>query len=242
MNKKKTVSLCITVLALLFSVFGTVYAQVDDNQQYQSIIVSTPTVEPTVTGTSVVNYSHPIIKLLDAYFGALFGTPIPTSTETPVPGETPVVTETPVPGETPVVTETPVPGETPVVTETPVPTEDTGLTDVGEQIAGYHADGMGFGVLVKLYSIAAESKAACASSSAAAVEPTACVPVTVEELITAFKSGEGIGELMKEYGRPSMLGVGHVRKALKQAQNQDIEKGQQNDHGNNPDKNNGKKK
>ncbi len=77
----------------------------------------------------------------------------------------------------------------------------------GDEIAGYHDEGMGFGVLVKLYQMAAESQEACSDAE------EAC-GVTVEELIEAFQSGQGMGQLFKEYGKPSMLGVGHVRKAL----------------------------
>jgi hypothetical protein len=255
MNKKKTLSVCVTLLALLFSVFGTAAAHVDNSQQFQSITAGTPTVQPTETGTGVVNYSQPIVSLLDAFFGSLFGTPVPT--DTPAPIGTPVTSGTPVPGGTPVVTDTPVPGGTPVASETavvdgtptgitPVPTDEAGLT-VGEQVAGYHADGMGFGVLVKIYSMAAASKAACDSAAGAATTSagdtttaTTCVPVTVDELVTAFKSGKGMGELMKEYGRPSMMGVGQVRKALKNEQNQDTQNApQQSKPGNSSNNGNG---
>jgi hypothetical protein len=214
MNKKNIAFFAIIVLVLLFSVFGTVAAQADGSQQPQATVTDTPTVEPTEptepTETPVVNYDHPIVVLLDAYFGSLFPDPSPTPTETPVTTETPVVTET------------------------PVPTPDTGLTTVGEQIATYHADGMGFGVLVKLYAMAAESNAACTGDAA-------CTPVTVEELVTAFDSGTGIGELMKEYGRPSLLGVGHVRNALEE-QNPGLGNGPQKENGKSGDKEKGGKK
>jgi hypothetical protein len=68
------------------------------------------------------------------------------------------------------------------------------LVQVSDQIAAYHADGMGFGVLVKLYALAGDSDA-----------------VTVEELVVTFQSGTGMGQIFKEYGKPSKLGVGHVR-------------------------------
>jgi hypothetical protein len=85
--------------------------------------------------------------------------------------------------------------------------EEGTVVQPGDEIAGYHDEGMGFGVLVKLYQMAAESQEACSDAE------EAC-GVTVEELIAAFQSGQGMGQLFKEYGKPSMLGVGHVRKAL----------------------------
>jgi hypothetical protein len=75
----------------------------------------------------------------------------------------------------------------------------TTITDVGGEIAAYHDDGMGFGVLVKLYAIAGASESG----------------VSVEDLVGMFKDGMGMGQLFKEYGKPGLLGVGHVRKALK---------------------------
>jgi hypothetical protein len=85
--------------------------------------------------------------------------------------------------------------------------EENAVVQPGDDIAAYHEDGMGFGVLVKLYQMAAESQEACLDAE------DAC-GVTVEELVEAFQSGQGLGQLFKEYGKPSMLGVGHVRKAL----------------------------
>jgi hypothetical protein len=76
----------------------------------------------------------------------------------------------------------------------------------GDEIDAYHEDGYGFGVLVKLYAMAAASQEACAGVE----DPCG---VTVEELIDAFQSGIGLGELFAEYGRPSLRGVGHVRHA-----------------------------
>jgi hypothetical protein len=85
--------------------------------------------------------------------------------------------------------------------------EEGAIVQPGDNIAAYHEEGMGFGVLVKLYQMAAESQEACLDAE------EAC-GVTVEELIEAFQSGQGLGQLFKECGKPSMLGVGHVRKAL----------------------------
>jgi hypothetical protein len=88
---------------------------------------------------------------------------------------------------------------------------------VAEEVVVYHPPGeagegegsVGYGVLVKMYAMAAESREACAASE----EP--CVPVTVEELMAAYESGVGMGELFKEYGKPSVLGVGHLKQGDK---------------------------
>lgn len=77
--------------------------------------------------------------------------------------------------------------------------EDGKLVQVSEEIEALHAEGFGFGVLVKLFAIAAESEG----------------EVTVEELLEAFASGTGIGELFQEFGKPSIVGVGHVIQAEK---------------------------
>lgn len=82
--------------------------------------------------------------------------------------------------------------------------EDGTVVQPGSQIASYHEEGMGFGVLVKLYAMAAESAEACVGAE----EPCG---VTVQELVEAFKSGVGMGQLFKEYGKPSILGIGHVK-------------------------------
>jgi hypothetical protein len=74
----------------------------------------------------------------------------------------------------------------------------------GDEIAAYHDDGLGFGVIVKLYAMAAQAEAACA-------EFEELCDVTVAGLVSDFESGVGIGELFKLYGKPALLGVGHVR-------------------------------
>jgi hypothetical protein len=76
--------------------------------------------------------------------------------------------------------------------------EDGKVVQATEKIVEYHQEGIGFGVLVKLFSMAEAND-----------------DVTVEELIEQFMNGTGIGELFKEYGKPSLLGVGHVRQELK---------------------------
>lgn len=84
--------------------------------------------------------------------------------------------------------------------------------EVAEEVIAYHAGGegdeeggVGYGVLVKMYAIAAESEEACAASE----EP--CSAVTVDELMEAYQSGTGMGQLFKLYGKPAVLGVGHMK-------------------------------
>ncbi|MCP4539278.1 MAG: hypothetical protein GY832_19250 [Chloroflexi bacterium] len=84
----------------------------------------------------------------------------------------------------------------------------------GDEIAAYHAEGMGFGVLAKLYAMTAELEAACA-----AVEPDELCGATAAELVEAFQSGMGMGQLFKEYGKPTIRGVGHVRQQMKKPKN-----------------------
>ena len=88
--------------------------------------------------------------------------------------------------------------------------EDGSVVQPGDEIATYHEEGLGFGELVKLYAIAAKSQEACEDDDDAdSGEPCGA---TVEELVAALQSGTGMGELFQEYGRPALLGVGHVRK------------------------------
>ncbi|GAB4478997.1 MAG: hypothetical protein Kow00124_24070 [Anaerolineae bacterium] len=101
--------------------------------------------------------------------------------------------------------------------------------DIGDAIEAYHEEGIGLGVLVKLYAIAEESSLACETAedgepvaepeqpaegeTPAEGEEETC-GVTVEELIEQFKGGGGMGQLFQEYGKPALLGVGHIRQAL----------------------------
>jgi hypothetical protein len=87
------------------------------------------------------------------------------------------------------------------------------LADVGDQIIAYHDDDYGFGELVKIYAIVAESHEAC-SIEASSGEGGSC-ELTVEGLIAELEAADGdFGVLFQTYGRPSMMGVGHIRQAL----------------------------
>ncbi|MGA9191863.1 MAG: hypothetical protein WBZ24_09030 [Anaerolineales bacterium] len=83
----------------------------------------------------------------------------------------------------------------------------------GDEIAALHDDGMGFGVIVKLYAMAAQAQQTCSDTSGTTAETDTVNPcdVTVQGLVDAFHSGTGMGQLFKEYGKPAYLGVGHVR-------------------------------
>jgi hypothetical protein len=89
-----------------------------------------------------------------------------------------------------------------------------GVIRPGDEIAAYHEEGMGFGVLAKLYAMAAELEKACAAAESD--EPCAA---TVAELVEAFQSGMGMGQLFKEYGKPAIHGVGHVKQQMKKHEN-----------------------
>ena len=106
---------------------------------------------------------------------------------------------------------------------------DGDLAQVSDQIAAYHDDGMGFGVLVKLYAIAQEQADNCQTAS---TEDSALCPA-VEELVALFKSGVGMGQIFKDYGKPDKLGVGHVRQELNQDKVTEKDKNKDKDKTNN---------
>ncbi len=190
--KRKTFGTIAVLLILLVSMYGTVFAQ-DGGDPTETV---TPSTEPTDETT----------------------TPTAEPADTAVPGSKffkhPVVQvlslyfdrETDATPEDPNAP-TPEPGEE----------SDSGLGPIGEQIAALHEEGMGFGVLVKIFAIAEAQKAACPdvppADDGTTGEPT-CTALSAEDLVTAFQSG-GMGSLFKQYGKPALLGVGHVKKALK---------------------------
>ncbi|MEN8241498.1 MAG: hypothetical protein ABFS17_06235 [Chloroflexota bacterium] len=107
--------------------------------------------------------------------------------------------------------------------------EDGSIGDVGEDIGQYHDDGIGFGVLVKVYAIYEQAQLVCnevvveeladegevveeAEEDAAEEDTEEIDPcdVTVEGLLEELE-GMGLGQLFKIYGKPAIMGVGHVR-------------------------------
>ena len=97
--------------------------------------------------------------------------------------------------------------------------EDGSVADVGDDIAEYHEDGYGFGVLVKVYAIIEELESSCADGDSTDGgepaegddDPTDFCGTTVEDLIALIEDGAGMGDLFAIYGKPSITGVGHVR-------------------------------
>jgi hypothetical protein len=184
------------ITLMLVFIVGTVAAQSGEDPS------ATP--EPTSQPAETTSYTHPVVQILSAYFGRLSRPTLPT----PTPTDTPTVDPS-----------AEVPSETPTVTPTATP---MGPEEYAEQIAMYHDEGMGFGVLVKLYAMAEDAVQACLDQQAnnsgegETVDPTqpACDAVTVEQLVAEFQSGVGMGQLFKSYGKPALLGVGQVRKSL----------------------------
>lgn len=92
------------------------------------------------------------------------------------------------------------------------------LEGSGEEIEALHDSGLGFGVIVKIFAMASEAQQAC---DAADSEPDPAGPtseeavdfctVSVSGLVEEFQNGTGLGQLFKKYGKPAILGVGHVR-------------------------------
>jgi hypothetical protein len=155
-----------------------------------------PETPPTTTTTDLPGskfFTHPVVKLLSEYFDR----EVEDEKDTAVTGD---------------------PSATSDVIDVPA-TDATasGLGPIGEEIAAYHEDGMGFGVLVKLYAMAEASQEACKAEAekAPVAGAEACTPLTAEELITSFKEGTGMGLLFQEHGKPALLGVGHVKQELK---------------------------
>ena len=153
-----------------------------------------PTLEPTVEPEEEQEKLNPVVRWIADFFKDLFLVETPQEpVETTTPETTPETDETPVPTE-----------EVP----TPQPT-----LSVEEQIAAYHEDELGFGVLVKLLSIAEAAKAECAATS------VNC-DVTIDTLVEQFKAGVGIGDLEALYGKPDVSGVGQVKGTPDPEQNQ----------------------
>lgn len=104
--------------------------------------------------------------------------------------------------------------------------EEGAASDVGEDIAQYHDDGIGFGVLVKVYAIFEEAQTACgeageevpaeegevtegAVDEEVGEEVDPC-DVSVDSLLEEL-NGKGLGQLFQVYGKPAIMGIGHVR-------------------------------
>jgi hypothetical protein len=95
------------------------------------------------------------------------------------------------------------------------------VVTVGDDIAAYHEDGYGFGVLVKVYAIVEAANEGCGEETAAPEEGEegADCDVSVEEIMTLIEDGAGMGQLFKEYGKPGLVGVGHIRQLMNENDN-----------------------
>jgi hypothetical protein len=196
-SMRKILSTWGIIILMLSLVVGTAAAQSGSNPS------DTPTAVPTSQPAGSTLYLHPIVQILSSYFGRETRPMLPTPTPTLTPTVDPSATATEVSSETSAVTPTATP---------------MGPEDFAKQIEMYHDEGIGFGVLVKIYAMAEASVQACLDQPTPAVpdpNQVPCEPVTVEQLVGEFQGGTGMGQLFKEYGKPALLGVGHVRKDLK---------------------------
>lgn len=198
MTRKSIATLGILVV-LLVSIVGTAAGQ-----SGTEVPTAAPTEEPS---TETVVYDHPVVQLLAKYFDRVKEWETETEATPEADGE-----ETPDPSATP-------------GTEEDLGEEVEEEMPIGDQIAQYHEEGMGFGVLVKLYAMAEAYEENCAALEpevdAETGETLAC-GFTAEELVEEFKGGTGMGQLFEEHGKPSLLGVGHVRKAAKQLETEEV--------------------
>jgi hypothetical protein len=217
--QRKMIAALVVLLVMLIALVGTAAAQSEVDPTATPTLVPTitetpevtetatevstlapteiPTLDPTITATPVVKpgakfFTHPIVKLLSAYFDQQ------DAAVTPDEPIDPSVTPSPEPTGT-------------------VDENDSGLGPIGEAIAAYHEQGMGFGVLVKIFAMVKASEDACAAAAPAGdLTADACTPLLADDLVGAVQGGTGMGQLFKEYGKPALLGVGHVRHALKE--------------------------
>ena len=146
-----------------------------------------PSVEPVLEEETSSFWEHPIVKLLASFFSSLFE---PPAVEEPSEAN----------GDG---TEPPAPPEEPSEGNE---TEPVPVVVPEEVIAGLHEEQeLGFGEITKLLQILAEAKDDCVFND------VNC-DVTLDGLIDEYKAGAGMGELFQKYGKPELLGVGHVRK------------------------------
>jgi hypothetical protein len=125
----------------------------------------------TTDDTTDPDWVHPIVALLAAYMEYQQGTTEPEPTGDPLPEPT----------------------------DPPDPTADptTEPLTFEDEIAALHADGMGFGVLVKLLTLSDKGDASLAT------------------LADEFKAGHGFKQLYEDYGHPTAHGVGHIKQEMK---------------------------
>jgi hypothetical protein len=100
-----------------------------------------------------------------------------------------------------------------------------------DEIEQLHEEGLGFGVIVKLYSLAQKAQEKCLEQTTSqepsqSEMPNGVDPCTIDVnyLVEQFMTNHiGLGKLYKTtgLGKPNLLGVGHVRKAAAEMTNGD---------------------
>ena len=217
--KKTNISLVLVLLLSLLAFTGAALA--DDSHETTGRHVETTPISGTVVdvdleedtieilladGTTEIvkvdetDYDHPIVRLLDEYFGLASLADLDAALDTLAADGTDADALDLVEVDINVV----------VVDDTNT------LVDVGDEIEAYHSiDGIGFGDLVKIYTIEEEWNAACEliPETDPLFDPDCAV--TVEDLVALFvDDGLSMGTLFDDFLKPSLLGVGHVRQAL----------------------------
>lgn len=159
-----------------------------------------PLDEPAVVEETSSFLDNPIVKLLSNFFASLFEPDEPVdTTEGTGDGTEPPADPTSEPGAGE--------GDPEEGGGEAEPTPEPTLAP-DEQVAAMHTEeNLGFGEITKLLQIVAEAKIACTT------EGLNC-DVTLSSLMDEYKSGVGMGELYKTYGKPSITGVGQTKKEL----------------------------
>lgn len=268
---KKTILLAVTVLTMLIAAFDSASAQtaVEPAPCPGNMVTGTLVRFDETTGTAVLlteagectvkvggDYTHPIVKLFDTYFGTIDSSQLAQKLESlqgwalqdsvtgvwtwadesasgAVPVQVTAVTANS--DGTFTLTLTNELGESLTMTTSDAALAEkltqglagaqvvwdliTGpdgtplVEDIGEQIAAYHDDGVGFGVLAKLMSIVRQSQEACMNEDQP--DSAGACDVTLAALVELKQGNTGMGQIFKDYFKPSILGVGHIRQEVK---------------------------
>jgi len=175
-----------------------------------------PVEEPEVVETSSKFLDHPIVKLFAEFFASFFN---PLVEEEPVPDEVDGTGEDGDPGAPPPDGgdsesdgdgdgDGDLDGDAGDGGEGDEPEESKIVPE--EKIASMHEENkMGFGVIAKLMELARQTRTICGDTG------DFC-EVTLDSLIEEYEGGMSIGALFKKYGKPENVGVGQIRKELKE--------------------------
>jgi hypothetical protein len=195
MKINKLIALLI-VFVLVFATVGTAFAEEGD--------VGNPTCDPadpecTVDPENGDDWVHPIVALLGAYMEYQQSTAEPDTTCDPATDPTCTTEPTCDPATDPTCTTEP--QCDPATDPTCIIEPGTEPVSFEDEIAALHADGVGFGVLVKLLSLSDKGDTPLA------------------QLVDEFKNGQGFKQLYEDYGDATKKGVGHVKQELKCVEN-----------------------